>query len=61
VTGQKCIMRNFVIRYLRQMLVDRGNLFEKGGLGTKPARGYEKFVPLNFRMSCVETTNGTWA
>jgi hypothetical protein len=60
VTGEKCILRNFVINSLRQMLLGRGILCEEDGLGTKPARGCEEFAPLNFRASCVETTTGTW-
>ena len=59
MTGEKCVVKNFVIHSLRQMLLGRGILCEKDGLGAKPARGCEEFVPLNFRASCVETTTGT--
>ena len=61
MTGEKCIVRNFVINSLRQMLLGRGIVCEEDDLGTKPARGCEEFVPLNFRTSCVETTTGTWS
>jgi len=50
---------NFVINSLDKMLLGRGNLWEKDGLGTKPARGCKEFVPLNFKASCLETTTGT--
>jgi hypothetical protein len=59
VTGEKCIVRNFGIPSLRQMLLGRGILCEEDGLGTKPARVCDEFVDLNFRTSCVETTTGT--
>jgi hypothetical protein len=46
VIGENCIVRNFVINYLHQMLLGRGILCEEDGLGTKTARGCEEFVPL---------------
>ena len=60
MTGEKCIVKKFVIHSLRQMLLGRGILWEEDGLSTKPASGCEEFVPLNFRASCVEITTGTW-
>jgi hypothetical protein len=59
VTGEKYIVRNFVIHSLRQMLFGRGILCEEEGLGAKHARCCEEFVPLNFRALCVEITTGT--
>jgi hypothetical protein len=60
MTGEKCIVRNFVINSLRQMLLGRRIVCEEDGLGMNPARDCEEFVPLNFRTSCVENTTGTW-
>jgi len=60
VTGEECIVRNFVINSLRHMLLGRGIVCEEDGLGTKPERGCEEFVHLNFRTSCVETATGSW-
>jgi len=59
VTGQKFIVRNCAIHSLGQMLLDRGSLWEEDGLCTKPARGCEEFVLLNFKVSCLEPTTGT--
>jgi len=59
VTGEKCIVRNFVIHSLGQMLLGRGNLWEEDELGTNPARACEEYVPLNFKAPCLGTTTVT--